>query len=433
MSAPPTRTPEQAPLFYGWRIVAAVFVMLAVSSGLGFYNLSVMLDALTAERGLSVATASAATALFFVVAGLAGLGIAVLLERYDPRMVIAGGAVLGAAALWLVGRVETAAELFWAYGLFGLGFSGFSLLPGTTLVARWFARRRSVALAVASTGLSVGGVLVTPLSARLIETRGLASATAILAVILLLGIVPITALVLRPRPETLGLFADGAASDPHKDGGSQNGIHYRAALRSRFFRFATAAYAFSMLAQVGGIAHQFKLVSGRVDAATAALSVSLLAGSSVVGRLSGGWLLAYVPMRGFTVLLMAAQAGALGVLARGDARGALLGGSIAFGLTVGNVLLLQPLLLAEAFGVRHYSRIYSLGSFLTTAGVAAGPALLGVIHDHGGGYGPAFATAAVASLLGAACLGLAGPLRQGAGELPAAAAPGGGLTNRVSS
>jgi hypothetical protein len=205
---------------------------------------------------------------------------------------------------------------------------------------------------VASTGLSVGGVLVTPLSARLIETRGLASATAILAVILFLGIVPITALVLRPRPEALGLFADGSASDPHQDASSQNGIHYREALRSRFFRFATAAYAFSMLAQVGGIAHQYKLVNGRVDAATAALSVSLLAGSSVVGRLSGGWLLAWVPMRGFTVLLMVAQAGALGVLARGEARGALLGGSIAFGLTVGNILLLQPLLLADRSGGR---------------------------------------------------------------------------------
>ena len=89
MNPKPART---AP-FYGWRIVAAVFVMLAVSSGLGFYGLAVFLEALTSLQGFSVSAVSGATALLFVVSGIAGLFVADLITRYDPRLPIAAGAL----------------------------------------------------------------------------------------------------------------------------------------------------------------------------------------------------------------------------------------------------------------------------------------------------------------------------------------------------
>ncbi|HEX2465441.1 MAG TPA: MFS transporter, partial [Thermoanaerobaculia bacterium] len=90
----PSRPPGHAlpKVFFGWWVVTAVFVMLAVSSGLGFYNLSVLLGALTEERGFSVSAVSGTTALCFMVSGVAGLGVARLLERWDPRLVVAGGA-----------------------------------------------------------------------------------------------------------------------------------------------------------------------------------------------------------------------------------------------------------------------------------------------------------------------------------------------------
>ena len=52
-----------------------------------------------------------------------------------------------------------------------------------------------------------------------------------------------------------------------------------------------------------------------------------------------------------------------------------------FGATIGNTLMLQPLLVAEAFGVRDYARLYSVNSLLSTVGVAAGPFVVGLIHD----------------------------------------------------
>jgi cyanate permease len=79
------------------------------------------------------------------------------------------------------------------------------------------------------------------------------------------------------------------------------------------------------------------------------------------------------------------------------------------GLVIGNVLMLHPLLLADAFGVREYPRIYALSQLLATAGFAFGPALLGVLHDAAGGYRTAFAVAAFASAAGLAALLASGP------------------------
>ncbi|MEZ5343903.1 MAG: hypothetical protein R2706_21420, partial [Acidimicrobiales bacterium] len=70
-----------------------------------------------------------------------------------------------------------------------------------------------------------------------------------------------------------------------------------------------------------------------------------------------------------------------------------------FGLSVGNLLMLQPLLVAEAFGVKEYSRVYSLTQLIGTLGVAGGPFLLGAIHDQSD-YRTAFITVAIGNVIG---------------------------------
>ena len=69
-----------------------------------------------------------------------------------------------------------------------------------------------------------------------------------------------------------------------------------------------------------------------------------------------------------------------------------------FGITIGNLLMLQPLLIAEAFGVRDYARIYSRSQFVSTLGVAFGPLLLGVVHDAVDGYSFPYTLAAMMSV-----------------------------------
>ena len=80
--------------------------------------------------------------------------------------------------------------------------------------------------------------------------------------------------------------------------------------------------------------------------------------------------------------------------------------------TMGNSLMMHPLLLAERFGTRDYGRIYSTSQLVTVVGVAGCPALIGVIYEASGGYAPAFLAAAGVTLVGLAVLGLFGATRR---------------------
>ena len=400
-------------LFEGWIVVGAVSVMLLVAGGLGFYGLSVYLKELKDGRGFSVGWISAATSLFFVVAGVVGVIIARIIARHDPRLVIAFGAVVGAVSLALLGQVHEVWQLFLVDAVLSIGYSCCFLVPATTVVTRWFHRRRSVALSISSTGISVGGLVFTPLASGLIGALGLSAALAWLGLVWLVLIGLVTP-VIWPDPAVRGELPDGESPRATERGlaPGMSGVPYPVAVRSRFFRLLVVAYVLGMAAQVGAIIHLFNRVSDEIDKTTAEAAVLCVALASVVFRLIGGVVAGLLPLVRLTAGMFAAQVVALVVLSAGTSTTALLIGSIAFGATIGNTLMLQPLLVAEAFGVRDYPRLYSVNSLLTTVGVAAGPVIVGIVHDAAGGYGPAYLVAACLSVGATLTMVSAGPITQ---------------------
>jgi MFS family permease len=390
-------------MFYGWYVVYALCLVITFTSGLIFYNLSVLLDAFVTQRGFPVGMSSIATGSFFVASGIAGLVAGYLIDRIDARIVIIASACAGALALGAVGMLREPWQLYAFYIVFGCCYGGVGLVPTSTVVAHWFQTDRPKALAVAFTGFSVGGILITPLVALLIKQWGLGGAAPWLAAALFLGIVPATAFVVRASPQSMGLQPYGASA------ASVSGVPFEEAVRSRFFVAVTAAFTLIYAAQLGAIAHLFRLVKGRVDAETAALALALLAAASLVGRLVGGWLLSTVPARAFTLGLMVLQAAALAGLAYAMSRGVILLGAILFGFGIGNILMMQQILTAEAFGTRAYGRIYALSQLIAVAGIACGPPLVGLINQSTGDYTAAYLAVAAVSLAAFAVLTLSGP------------------------
>ncbi len=377
-------------LYYGWYVVAGLFLVLAVSSGFGFYNLSVYINVLAAAKGFSVSSLSVAVSIFFIVGGVSGMWVAALLDRFDVRLVMVGGALIAGLALGSTGWATELWQVYGLYVLFGFGNSAVSIVTSTTLVTRWFpGKERSVALSVASTGLSMGGVLITPLTARLFADLGVVSVMPWLGVTFFAVIIPVAVLVIRPQPT--------AAGDGSPNPSLSQGWRYGAAVRSRFFSLVTIAYVLCMASQVGGIAHLYNRAEGEVGYAVAATAVQVLSVMSILCRLLGGLLVTRLPIRIFTLGNLLGQGAGLALVATASSPMGILLGAGLFGATVGNLLMLHPLLLAEAYGVRDYPRIFSLSNALTTIGVAGGPAVLGFLYDFQG-YEFAYLTAAVLSL-----------------------------------
>ena len=402
-----THTADTPRVFYGWVVVAAVFTVLTFASGLGFYNATVYLQALVDERGFSIGAASGATAVFFVVFGLAGLPIARLLNRYDPRWVIASGALLGGLALLLLGRLEELWQLYAVYAVFGLGFAAASFVPSTTLVTRWFSARRALALSIATTGLSMGGIVITPASAALIARYGLGSVSPWLAGLFVLGIAPVALLFVRSSPSAMGLYPDGADAPTGGETSEAPGMPLREAIRTPFFAMVTVGFALLLLTQVGGLSHLFPLATEGVSSAAAATAVSTVAFASIVGRFAGAWMLGHVSLMKFTIGIAILQAVAIALLAFASSFILLEAGAVLFGATVGNVLILAPLVLVSAFGIRDYPSIYAANQLLTTLGIAAGPVLIGLLRDATSGYTAPLLISSGASLIAAVALVLA--------------------------
>lgn len=396
--------------FYGWVIVWTVFLILLTTAGLGFYNASVILKAAVGELGVSQGQASVGPTLFFSISGVTGFLLAKKLNDVDLRWFYLIGGLVGSLALFSLRWVDTLVTYYLFFAFYGIAFAFAGLVPGTTLVARWFDRRRASALSIASTGLSMGGIVLTPFAASSIEAHGLARAGNWMAIVWFIGVVPLAMLLLRNFPADRGLEADGA---PRRTQALVvRGASFAAAIRHRFFLWLCLAYSMIFLAQVGTIAQLFSMVAERVGSDTAKITISVLSFTSVIARLVGGLVLRWISTKTLTLILALAQGGALVCLSFASTPATLLASTVFFGMSVGNLLMLQPLLLAESYGVKEYSRIYSLNQLMGTLGVAGGPYLLGMLHDVAGNFRMPFMVAAVANVIGFVALVAAGPTRK---------------------
>ena len=381
---------------HGWAIVGLTLLMQTVSSGLGFYNMSVYINRLSAQLAVSSADTSFAVSLFFVVGGVAGLYVADLLRVWSVRKVVIAGALVSGVAVALVGFADQLWQVYALFTLFGIGNAGISIVISTTLITRWFpGPERSMALAVGSTGLSLGGFLITPLTAYVMNGWGFDLTMHWLGVFLVLSVVPI-ALFLR--------FPSNEESSAHNavDTGqlsAQLAVSLAAALRSRFYILLAVAYVLIMGSQVGSIAHLYSRVELLGDFTMAALAVQALSIASITGRFIGGWLVSWMPIRRFALGNLLLQS--VGLLLIAFAPNSVMGVVAAgiFGLSVGNLLMTQPLWLAEKYSVDIYPQVFARANAISVLGVAAGPFCMGWIFDYAGSYTFAFICALATSLV----------------------------------
>ena len=114
----------------------------------------------------------------------------------------------------------------------------------------------------------------------------------------------------------------------------------------------------------------------------------------------------WLPSHPFALGLMAVQALGLATLAIAVDPFPILLGTVLFGITMGNSLMMHPLLLAERFGTRDYGRIYSTSQLMTMVGVAGCPTLIGFLYEASGDYLVPFLVATGLTLVGLAVLAL---------------------------
>ncbi len=394
------------PVFFGWIVILGLTYVTLIGSGVIFYAQSIYLAAYVQHTSFSVANISFGNTVFMLGSALSGLLIGNIVQRIDIRWIFGIGVLATLAVLQAMPHAHSLTEIYIIYAAMGVAFSCISLVPINILVARWFVARRAFALSLAHSGLSLGGIMVTPILAQGFTQYGFSALQSPFIWILCLAALPII-LLLRAHPQDMGLHADGATEDIHAEIATQ-GMEMRDVIRTRFFILIILASLLALTAQVGTIAHVFRWSLERADANIAALSLMLVSLFSFSARLVFGRLMDKFPIYKGTIIIFALQFMALGLFAYAEGALAVIIATCLFGATVGIVLMSAPLLLGQAFGMKNYPRIIGMSQLFTSFGMAIGAFFLGVIYDLANGYESSFLVASGAALLATIFLILAG-------------------------
>ena len=136
-----------------------------------------------------------------------------LYDKYGGRRVISAALIMVGISVFLLSRVNSIFGLILIYGILGsFASSGASFVTIHSLLAKWFYRRRGLAMSLSAAGGSIGPLLFAPFCAFLIEASDWRTAFLFIGGMVLFIGAPLSALFLRDDP--LGQIPDSERDDP---------------------------------------------------------------------------------------------------------------------------------------------------------------------------------------------------------------------------
>jgi sugar phosphate permease len=198
-------------LHYAWIIVAVTFAATIMVAGVRATP-SVLIVPFEQEFRWSRAVISFAIGLNLLLYGAVGPFAAAVMERFGARRTIALALAATAVTVASTPLMSAAWQLVALWGvLVGLstGFVGAYL--AAFIAARWFATREGLVVGILTAGYAAGQLVFLPTMAALATSAGWRVASLVL-VAAVLALVPVIAVLMRDRPEDLGLARYGEAS-----------------------------------------------------------------------------------------------------------------------------------------------------------------------------------------------------------------------------
>jgi MFS family permease len=404
------RMPILKHMFFGWHVVGATFTVAVFAFGIGFYGPPIFLETLHSTRGWPVSLISAAITVHFLFGALIVANLATLHRRFGMSVVTRVGGVL--TALGLLGWALTCEpwQLFAAALLSGAGWGMTSGAALNAMVSPWFVRRRPAALSMAFNGASIGGVIFSPLWVALIAGLGFPWAASVVAIAALVTLWLVAGRYLTRTPANMGLFPDGDSADAHglaarkgREGAAPIGHPW---LDRRFVTLAATA-SLGLFAQIGLIAELFSLLVPPLGEAGAGAIMGLTTACSIGGRTVLGMVIRPTADRRVVAaanVMFQACGSVVLILAAGHSIPLLLLGCLLFGLGLGNVTSLPPLIAQTEFAPADVQRVVSLVTAFSQASFAFAPLAFGALRSLGQTMGLASYDGSAPLMFGVAAL-----------------------------
>lgn len=387
---------DESSLHYrGWRVVLACFLMAFFMFGFGLYGQGVYLAELQRAHGWPGTLVSAASTFSFLLSAVLVIFTDDLLARIGLRaLILCGLAALGASTAML-GLMQAPWQLYLAYALMSVGWTGMGTVVIATVLNSWFARRRGLALSLAFNGATCGGIILVPVLLALSGSIGFRSAMLAATIVMVVLVLPVV-LVFTSWPIDASLNSAGGVA-----GGRAARHSRRALLANAPFWTMVLPIAIALLAQMGFIIHQVTFLEPLIGRASAGLAVTIMAAMAVVGRLSLGLFVDRLDPRLACAASMTSQAAALFVLLQSQSPTMLLICCAVYGFSIGNMITFPPLIIQREIGSTAFAAAMGLGTSISGIVSAFGPGIVGLVRSFTGNYTTAFAMCVVLDLVAA--------------------------------
>ena len=412
-------SPRRRGVYYGWVIAGTLAVTETTSWGVLYYAFAVFLVPMQEELGWSRTAVTGAYSLGLLISALAAPLAGRWLDRHGPRGLMTLGSMAGAVLLLGWAAVEDLLVYYLVWVGIGLAMAATLYEPAFAALAKWFERSRARALLLVTLAGGLASTIFLPLSAWLVETQGWRGALLTLtAVLAILTVLP-HALVLRRRPEDLGLLPDGIeptrSPQEEKDRMANElrtersrSVPLGAALRGPAFWLLVAALFLGTLSQAAMYVHLIPYLAEKdYRLGSAATLTGLIGVSQVFGRVVVTFLEGRLPRDAVTAGIFALQAAALVVLIAWPSPLGVLMFVLPFGAASGAVTLARASAVADFYGPAHYGSIGGVVGMFVTGARTLAPVGAGAMSTALGGYVPVLWTLVSGSALAAIAMFMA--------------------------
>lgn len=394
-------------IHYAFVIAACCCLMMGVNVGLTFSCAGIFYKPVTADLGISVGSFGLYMTFMYIASSLMLPVAGRLLDRYSARWLFTGASILNGVALCLMGMMSSLWGFYAAGALLGVSIAFLLYMSYPTLINRWFQTGMGLMIGICVSASGLGGMIFNPIGGWIIGEWGWRMAYYVFGAIVLVGVSPLLAFLLRDRPEDMGLQKFGMDKSVESGSGvkpADTGITYAQAVRMPVF-YALIVFAFIMM----GCSTLNLFIPGFAETSGFTLEQASLAAAAsmagvTLGKLLLGWINDRNCMAGLLISTIGGAVGLAAIVAVPSVLWVVLVGSFFFGWCYAGVTVQTAMLTRTVVGSKDYSRIFATVSVALSAGGAVASGGWGLLADATS-YPVIFITGAILLLI-AALLGL---------------------------
>lgn len=410
---------ENNVIFYGWVIAGSFALLNGIAWGTTQGSFGVFINPLTEDMGWSRTALSAAYSTLVTITFVMGVLWGWLSERWSVRGVIIICGTLIGLGFFLAG---TTAHTLWQLYLFfsvivGIGLGGI-IPPMAGLSARWFDRKRGLAIGIGFAGVGLSVIVLPPLAEHIISINGWRNGFQVFGMVAwgatLFGAILVRepripaelencpAAANNPRSQRVGSDRPSPGEGALRSPARGSGVPVSTAVRARSFWLLSGIFVVAtLLIQVIFVHLVPRAIDGGITSSTAATLLPVLGVVSIVGKVGGGAFGDRLGPRRVLIAALVLQALSLVWLTAASKLWMFYLFAAVSGLSYGG-LAPQPIAMAaRIFGPRHIGAIFGALSLGAATGALVGPTMAGYVFDSTGSYSIAFNVSAGIAIVGA--------------------------------